>query len=185
MKPLPHLAEPEAHHPLDFSVGYLLRVTHRCFAQDLQRHLAPYDVPMGMWYFLRALWQENGLTQRELSRRVGSMEPTTVEQLKNMERRGFIERRRSTDDRRKIHVSLTPEGRALVRGLLPFAEAVNAKALEGLSEGEIGFLRLVLSRMKKQFEAREAATPATTKPRARAPLRPAVGSLDRARRGAV
>jgi MarR family transcriptional regulator, organic hydroperoxide resistance regulator len=143
-------------YPLEFSVGYLLRATYRCFAQDLQRYLGPYDIPMGMWYFLRALWQEDGLTQRELSQRVGSMEPTTVEQLRNMERRGFVERRRSAEDRRKIHVYLTAEGRALRGKLLPHAAEVNNVALQGLSEGEIGFLRLVLSRMKENLDARQA-----------------------------
>ena len=158
---------PEFDDPLEFSVGYLLRATYRSFAQDLQRYLAPYAIPMGMWYFLRALWQEDGLTQRALSQRVGSMEPTTVEQLRNMERRGFIERRRSDADRRKIHVFLTAEGRALRAKLLPYATEVNDSALGGLSEGEIGFLRLVLSRMKENLDARQIALAEDALPRAR------------------
>lgn len=145
------------HYPLEHSIGYLVRVTHRSFAQDLQAYLTPHEIPIGMWYFLRALWQEDGLTQRELSQRVGSMEPTTVEQLKNMERRGFIERHRSAADRRKIHISLTAEGRALASRLLPYATEVNAVALEGLTDGEIGFLRLVLTRIKQNLDARHTA----------------------------
>jgi DNA-binding MarR family transcriptional regulator len=143
--------------PAEFSAGNLLRATYRCFAQDLQRYLAPYGIPMGMWYFLRALWQEDGLTQRELSQRVGFMEPTTVEQLRNMERRGFVERRRCARDRRKIHVYLTPAGEALKHQLLPYAAEVNAAALAGLNESEIGVLRLVLARMKQNLAARQAA----------------------------
>jgi hypothetical protein len=48
---------------------------------------------------------------------------------------------------------LTESGRALKR-LLPYAAEVNAIALEGLSEGEIGFLRFVLARMKQNFVRR-------------------------------
>ena len=143
--------------PLTHSIGYLVRATHRAFAQDLQRYLAPHGIPVGMWYFLRALWQEDGLTQRELGQRIGSMDPTTVEQLRNMERRGLIERRRSVADRRKIHVFLTPEGRALRRRLLPYVDAVNTTALDGLSDGEIGFVRLVLAQIKDNLDAAEAA----------------------------
>ncbi|HXP29559.1 MAG TPA: MarR family transcriptional regulator [Stellaceae bacterium] len=145
--------------PLEFSVGYLVRAAQRAFARDLQRSLAPYDIPMGMWYFLRALWQEDGLTQRDLSQRVGATDPTTVEQLRNMERRGFIARRRSARDRRKIHVFLTQEGRALRRRLLPYAAELNDAAVQGLSAGEIGFLRLVLARMKQNLDARQTAAP--------------------------
>ena len=146
-------AAPDVNYPLAFSVGAGIRLTHRHFAQVLQERLAPYDIPVGMWFFFRALWEEDGLTQRELSQRVGSMEQTTVEQLKNMERRGYIERRRSVDDRRKIHVHLTDRGMALKRQLLHVAKEVNHVALEGLSDGEIGFLRLVLERIRGNLAA--------------------------------
>src|SRR5438105_2703615 len=81
-------AAPEIDYPLAFSIGAAVRLTHRHFAQHLQERLVPYDIPVGMWFFLRALWEEDGLTQRQLSQRVGSMEQTAVEQLRNMERRG-------------------------------------------------------------------------------------------------
>ena len=156
MKSPRRAAVPDFDYPLDDSVGYLLRATYRSFAQDLQRRLGPYEIPMGMWYFLRALWQEDGLTQRELSQRVGSMEPTTVEQLRNMERRGLIERRRSEDDRRKIHVFLTAQGRALRTRLLPHAADVNDDALKGFDANEVRFLRALLARMKANLDAQEA-----------------------------
>jgi MarR family transcriptional regulator, organic hydroperoxide resistance regulator len=146
-------AAPEIDYPLAFSIGAAIRLTHRQFAQDLQERLAPYDIRVGMWFFFRALWEEDGLTQRQLSQRVGSMEQTTVEQLKNMERRGYIVRRRSLDDRRKIHVHLTKSGMALMNQLLPSARDVNQVALEGLSDGEIGFLRLVLDRIRANLAA--------------------------------
>ena len=38
----------------------------------------------GQWYFLRVLWITDGLSQRELSARVGMMEPTTVIALRSM-----------------------------------------------------------------------------------------------------
>jgi DNA-binding MarR family transcriptional regulator len=145
-------ATPVSGFPMEHSVGSAVRLTHRGFAQALQDSLAPYDIPVGMWYFLRVLWEEDGLTQRELSKRSGSMDSTTVEQLKNMENAGYILRRRSTEDRRKIHVYLTPKGRALEAKLLPFAVAVNNRALQGLNDGEIGFLRLVLSRIRANLE---------------------------------
>ncbi|HEV2677058.1 MAG TPA: MarR family transcriptional regulator [Aliidongia sp.] len=143
-------------YPLAFSIGAAIRTTQRQFAQELQDRLAPYDIPIGMWYFFRALWEEDGLTQRQLSQRVGAMEQTTVEQLRNMERRGYVERRRSLDDRRKVHVHLTESGSALKSQLLPFAIEVNQTALDGLSDGEIGFLRLVLDRIRGNLEKQQA-----------------------------
>jgi DNA-binding MarR family transcriptional regulator len=137
---------------LRHSIGADLRHTHRSLVQDLQDRLEAVGLPIGMWYFLRVLWEEDGLTQRELSQRVGSMEPTTVEQLRNMEARGLIERRRSVDDRRKMHVHLTPEGVALKKTLLPIGGAVNATALSGLSGEEIASLRGLLNRLRHNLE---------------------------------
>ena len=142
---------------LDESIAYQLRRTYRLFAQNLQTLLDDYDLPLGMWYFLRALWDEDGLTQRQISARVGLVAPTAVEQLRNMEKRGLLERRRSDEDRRKMHIFLTPEGHKLKEKLLPFAPFVNAIALAGLSPGEIGFLRRVLARMHENLTNYAAA----------------------------
>jgi DNA-binding MarR family transcriptional regulator len=143
-------------YPLDRSVGALLRMTYRTMAQELQALLAPHGIPIGMWYFLRALWQEDGVTQRELSERVGAMAPTTVEQLRKMEEAGLILRVRSAADRRRIHVSLTEKGRALRPALLPYAAAVNDAALVGLSEMEISYLRLMLHRIRSNLATHAA-----------------------------
>lgn len=147
--------------PLVESIGAAIRFTQRAFAQDLQKHLAAHEIPVGMWYFLRALWEEDGLTQRELSRRVGTMEPTAVQQLRSMEARGFIERRRSPADRRKIHVHLTPAGKRLERSLLPYAPEVNAAALVCFSATEIKTLRRYLERIQANL-ARRATDPVRT-----------------------
>jgi DNA-binding MarR family transcriptional regulator len=133
---------------MEQSIGSQVRRTHRLFAQALQAALAPQEIPLGMWYFLRALWEEDGLTQREISERVGATAPTAVEQLRNMEKRGLISRRASEEDRRKVHFHLTEMGRSVETELLAYAEGVNRIAMEGFTEGEIGFLRLALLRVQ-------------------------------------
>lgn len=141
--------------PLKSSLGAAIRFTHRAFAVDLQSHLAAHDLPVGMWYFLRTLWEEDGLTQRDLSRRLGIMEPSTLQQLRSMEAKGLIERRRSTTDRRKIHVHLTRCGRALKPRLLPYAREVNTAAAEGFSAAELALLRRLLDRVQKNLARRQ------------------------------
>ena len=74
--------------PPRLSSGYLVRDAHRAFQRLLERRIAPYGVTRGQWYFLRVLWNADGLSQRELSMRVGMMEPTTVIALRSMERTG-------------------------------------------------------------------------------------------------
>ncbi len=134
--------------PVEHSIGAQIRLTHRLFSQALQTALAAHEVPLGMWYFLRVLWEQDGLTQREISERVGATAPTAVEQLRNMEARGLIARTASAADRRKIHFHLTEQGRALEPRLLACAEAINQAALAGFTPGEAGFLRLALMQIQ-------------------------------------
>lgn len=143
--------------PTDFkpeqSIGFLLRVTQREFSKVLQMHIAFQGVTLGMWYFLRVLWEGDGISQRELSRRIGMMEPTTVNALMLMERKGLIIRKRDPKDKRRRMVYLTKRGRALKTLMVPYAYEVNRIALDGVSEKEVEQLRRTLSKMKRNLEA--------------------------------
>lgn len=134
------------------SLGYLFRDIHRAFSKVLQTRIAAHGVTIGQWYFLRALWEEDGLTQRELSQRVGMMEPTTVTALNGMEKRGYVKRVRNTTDRRKVNIYLTDLGRSLRPKLLPFAVETNELAAAGVTAKEIEKVRTVLRHMKKNLE---------------------------------
>jgi len=138
--------------PPSRSLGYMVRQTHRAFTRSLQARIAPHGVSIGMWYFLRVLWQEDGISQRELSHRVGMMEPTTASALNNMERKGLVRRLRNRSDRRIVNVFLTERGRALKERLLPLARRVNELAVTGLSEAELAQLRLLLGKLQRDLD---------------------------------
>ena len=111
--------------------------------------------PAPKWKFLTnhaqvlvCIAHDPGVRLREISERVGATAPTAVEQLRNMEKRGLISRRASEEDRRKVHFHLTEMGRSVETELLAYAEGVNRIAMEGFTEGEIGFLRLALLRVQ-------------------------------------
>src|SRR5690242_5514293 len=143
--------------PPSRSVGYLVRQTHRALTRALQARIAPRGVNIGMWFFLRALWQEDGISQRELSQRVGMMEPTTATALTSMERKGYVRRIRNRTDRRIVNVFLTERGRALRRELLPLAAEVNEVALRGTTISEAAQLRQVLGRIRAGPDAEAGA----------------------------
>jgi len=139
--------------PFADSVGYQIRATHRALQRFLQFKIEPHGIPLGMWYFLRALWHEDGLTQRELSDRVGTMEPTTLSAILIMEKKGLVRRVRNQDDRRKWHIHLTPKGRALKTRLLPLAREVVDTAVQNLSRGEVTQLLKGLAEVQKSLHA--------------------------------
>jgi DNA-binding MarR family transcriptional regulator len=132
----------------DKSIGYLLRDSARRILDDVTTRLEPHGITLPQYFVLRELWQEEGLTQREVANRVGVLEPTMVTTLDALERRGLILRVRSTTDRRKTHVQLTPEGRTLRDTLHGYASEVLERALLGISDDEIATLRRLLQQIK-------------------------------------
>src|SRR3982074_3113521 len=96
-------------------LAHLVKDATRALVRALQMRLAEHEVSFGHWTFLRILWESDGLTQRELSREAGVMEPTTFAALKTMEMCGYVLRRQLPGNRRKVHIFLTSRGRALKR----------------------------------------------------------------------
>jgi MarR family transcriptional regulator, organic hydroperoxide resistance regulator len=145
--------EPLVDLPFKESVGYQIRATHRLLQRYLQMKIEPYGVTPGIWYFLRALWTEDGLTQKELSDRIGTSEPTTLIAIKYMSAHGLVSRVRNKTDRRKLHVWLTPKGMELKKELIPLARHVVGVAAETLSETEVRRLLKSLGEIQKNLSA--------------------------------
>lgn len=130
----------------NYSLGHLTRIAFRNFSRALEKRTVPHGVTSGQWRFLRVLWVEDGINQRELSRRVGLQQPTTVSALKGLEKAGFVHRWQSPDDRRQLHVYLTPRARQLRATLAPFVAEVNEMATRDMTPEEARVLRSLLRR---------------------------------------
>ena len=155
--------QPIRRHPAEYyqdpnnSIGYLARIVFRNFSRLLERHTLQRDVSAGQWRFLRQLWIEDGITQRELSERVGMREPTTVVALKGLEKAGLIRREKSLTDRRKVYIHLTPHARELQAVLQPLNAEVHAVATAGLTDEEVETLSTLMRRVIANL-AEEART---------------------------
>ncbi|HEX6296054.1 MAG TPA: MarR family transcriptional regulator [Burkholderiales bacterium] len=130
--------------PAEERLAHLIREAARALTRGLTERLAGYSVPFGHWAFLRILWQEDGLTQRQLSDLAGMSEPTTFAAIKAMEEAGYVTRRQTAENRKNIYVHLTARGRALERKLVPLAEEVNKIAVRGVSAADVEATRRTL-----------------------------------------
>lgn len=90
---------------------------------------------------LLELWDGDGLTQRELTRRLDVEQATMANTLARMERDGLIERRAHETDARARTVHLTAKAMDLREPAQAAAREVNAMATGGISGAELdGFL---------------------------------------------
>ena len=89
--------------------------------------------------------------------------------LDTLERRGLVARLRDPDDRRKLLVSLTEEGRQIVDQFLPEVVALQTAVMAGLSEAERQRLLRSLAAIREAVAAVDtdsvvAAAPRRVKP---------------------
>lgn len=155
-------------------LAHLIKDATRSLVRALQMRLAEHEVSFGHWTFLRILWETDGLTQRELSAQAGVMEPTTFAAVKAMETLGYVERQQMPENRKNVHVFLTPSGRALKKKLVPLAEEVNEISVAGLSERDILSARKVLLAVIENLAEDESGS---TNPLRRVPSTREIGRL--------
>jgi MarR family transcriptional regulator, organic hydroperoxide resistance regulator len=136
----------------DSTIAYLVREAHRALSADLQARIGRYGVNAGMWRFLRVLWEEDAISQRDLSARVGMTAATTALALDRMEREALVLRVRDGKDRRVVRIHLTKKGRRMRDKLLPHAAEVDAVACAGLSPQNVALVKELLTRMRVNIE---------------------------------
>jgi MarR family transcriptional regulator, organic hydroperoxide resistance regulator len=147
-KNAPPIRAAKQDYPASESIGLLMRIALFGLRASFKAKLAKHGVPWSAWYYLRVLWETDGITQRELTERVGVMQPNTVSALQTMRRTGWVTVARSDKDRRQILVTLTPKGRKLMQRLLPeIRAAVRPALLDNFSPREEKELRRLLNKI--------------------------------------
>ncbi|HBS49892.1 MAG TPA: MarR family transcriptional regulator [Rhodobacteraceae bacterium] len=139
------------------SAGYLANHMARIFARDLTARIKPLGLTTGSFPALLELWEQDGLTQTQLTRRLDIEQATMANTLARMERDGLVTRKKDETDGRVQRIWLTPHGKSLHGPATRAAAAVNATALDSLSPAE--HERLIALMQKIIATAQARATP--------------------------
>jgi DNA-binding MarR family transcriptional regulator len=137
----------------DSSLGYQVNHLARLLEAALHKRISPLGVVPGQFAQILALYEEDGLTQRQLCDLVRIEQPTMAKTLQRMERDALISREPDPDDRRISRVRLTPHAWALRGDLVDAATEVNASATDGLTDRQVGEFMRTLSRIIDNLQA--------------------------------
>lgn len=157
------------HLKLEETIGFLLSDTTRTMTRAFTKKIAMHGIGMGIFQFLRILWEEDGLTQSELANRARMKGPSAVAAIKELEWRGFVRRLDDRYDRRKVRLFLTAEGRRLYDIVMPDIESIRQHMMAGFSSGEQDELKQMLRRMRHNLSPEHSRRPAEAVAPARAP----------------
>ena len=132
-------------------LDFLIRDTRLRLYKHIESRMAQCNLPLRMWFPLRALYRNEGMTQRELGRMLGFGDAHAGVIVAAMQRRALVLRRPSRDDKRRIDLYLTPAGRKMARLTLRHMRSVNARITAGLSAREVQSLRTLLLRARENL----------------------------------
>lgn len=129
---------------IEKSIGFLLSKAYQRAWATLREEIEQYDLTPPQFALLAFLWQQDGLTQVELSEK-GQIDRSTLGGLiDRLEKNGLLERRHHPKDRRSYKIYLTDRGKELEQPLSECANRSLERYTSGLNDMEISELRRML-----------------------------------------
>lgn len=144
------------------SLGYLIKRLNSLIVPRAEAMFADADFTFSQWVVLMAVRDDIADTCAEIARHLDHDTGATTRLVDQLEARGYLRRRRSTEDRRVVHLEITPAGKALTKSLMPRLIDFWNEVLEDFSAEEALQLVSLLTRLMSRIEARapEALKPA-------------------------
>ena len=120
---------------------------YACAKEVVRQYRKPLD-EIGLTYtqyvVMMVLWENGGMTEGELGKRVHLDSGTLAPLLKRLEKQGLVNRIRPDNNERKLFLTLTEEGEALKEKAVMIPEAM--KGCIPLAEEDMVLLRDLLTR---------------------------------------
>ncbi|MDF7776351.1 MarR family transcriptional regulator [Sphingomonas sp. AOB5] len=121
---------------LGTALGFRFRRVQNKLARDFATNTAAWKLRSGMFSSLEIIATNPGISQAMLSTEVGLDKSAVVPLVDDLERRGWVIRTRSLEDRRRNHLSITEAGKTELDSLARLMVETESKALAVLTDAE-------------------------------------------------
>jgi len=139
----------------DETISYMLAKVTTAFRNALERHMAIIGLHGGQIFVLLELWNEDGLRQIDLAKRLDLAAPTVNKMLRGMAQIRLVTVSGSDeDDKRSKRVFLTPQGTEMRHKVERQWVELEGECLAGLTETERLVLFEVLGKLRSTYTGR-------------------------------
>ena len=142
--------------PLAQLVGYATSRAALEMRKVFSAHMEGFDLRIAEFTILMLVRSNGDVNQKQLGQALDISPPNMAVTLDRMVERGWVERVRSTHDRRAQHIHLTAKGRALTERAYKVSTTMEEPALAVLSQAERALLIELLRKIATRA-ARAAA----------------------------
>jgi len=132
---------------LNDSFGFILNKVNTKLKNELLQHLKEHDVTPEQWAILNCLWEQDGITPKELADLTFKDKPNTNRILEKLIRKGLVVRKAHPVDKRAFQMFLTESGWALREQLIPQVKQLLAKAAAGIEPHKVAEMKKLLNQI--------------------------------------
>ncbi|HEU0264404.1 MAG TPA: MarR family transcriptional regulator [Geobacterales bacterium] len=133
---------------IEQSIGFLLAKVHQRGFSLFKEQLDPHNLTPPQFALLAFLWQEDNLSQAELSARTQIDRTTMGGLIDRLEKELLVERHHDPDDRRTHRIRLTQRGKSLEEELCHIAHQVTERFLAPITPAEQQTLQSLLVKLR-------------------------------------
>ena len=113
----------------------------------LGRHVKETSITASELMYLTPLYEEDGLTQEQLSTILAVNKAATARIVRRLESKKLVSRRTQMNDRRSKRIWLTPQAKALEPTIRGLRDEWGAYVTQGMTDEEVSFLGRRLAHM--------------------------------------
>lgn len=137
-----------------FLISKIKQIQGRVFGRLLtEAGIDEFNGAQGRILFV--LWEQDGITATELSKRTGLAKTTLTSMLDRLEEIGHIRRTGSSSDRRAVKIVLTPQARGLKDKYEAVSEQMNEIFYRGFEENEVEAFEAYLGKVLENLLKKE------------------------------
>ena len=133
------------------SVGKYISILYRHAQTYITAQMKNYHIGGGQYMFLAALYQQDGVSQEELSQSLMIDKGTTARAVGKLEAAGYVIRKPNTEDKRAYQVFLTQKAKEIEPVLHGTLSSMTDIFITGLSEKEKEQLFIMLDKMMQNI----------------------------------
>lgn len=121
----------------DQDIGMLANKITKKLVHHLNSKLVKFQITTEQWSVLINLSEQNKISQKRLAEISDKDQSSLTRILDILERKNFIERHMSKEDRRSFVIHITEEGLNICKKVTPFLEGIFKDMLNGISHEKL------------------------------------------------
>ncbi len=137
----------------DQDIGMLTNKVSKKLTSYLNNKLEKFNITTEQWTVLLKLSKKNKISQKLLAEVSGKDQSTLARILDILERKAFIERHPSKEDRRSFEIHITDSGLNIIGEVSPFLEDLFNKLLKDISPEKLEVYNAVLLKIDKNINS--------------------------------